>query len=75
MMKAANSCDECSRERATLYERNGRLVCLMCLPGSWLSGAGALRAIRAAVTGVINIERRRRRLGAAAFTGRLPDFD
>jgi hypothetical protein len=61
-MNAANSCDACSRERATLYEVERRLICLMCLPVSWLSGAGALRAIRSSVTGTVNIERRRRRL-------------
>ena len=57
-----NCCDDCARERATLYEKDDRLICLFCLPVSWLYGSGALRAIRAAVTGLVNIERRRRRL-------------
>lgn len=61
-MKSANGCDECSRERNTLYEMERRLICLMCLPVSSLYGIGALRAIKSSVTGVINIERRRRRL-------------
>lgn len=61
-MVAANSCDDCSRLRTTLYETDGRLVCIMCLPSSSLYGTGALRAIRASVTGTVNIERRRRGL-------------
>ncbi len=64
-MSEANSCDACARERATLYEVNGRLICLMCLPFEWLTGAGAARAIRRSVTGRMNIERRRRRLAHA----------
>jgi hypothetical protein len=59
-MKVANRCDKCARERATLYEVDESLVCLFCLPASWLSGAGALRAIKSSVTGLVNIERRRR---------------
>lgn len=57
-----NACDKCQLERATLYERSGALVCIDCLPVEMLSGDGARRAIRAAVTGAINIERRRRKL-------------
>jgi hypothetical protein len=56
------ACDECGRERATLYERARHLVCLFCLPVESLFGSGALKAIRAAVTGAVNIERRRRAL-------------
>jgi hypothetical protein len=63
MTKAANACDECGRARATLYERARLLVCIFCLPVEWLHGPGALKAIRAAVTGAVNIERRRRTLG------------
>lgn len=63
-MKTANMCDDCSRTRATLFERERRLICFLCLPDSWLSGRGALRAIRAAVTGLVNLERRRRQLSA-----------
>lgn len=61
-MSAPQRCDECGRERATLYERARRLVCLFCLPVEWLFGPGALKAIRASVTGTVNIERRRRAL-------------
>jgi hypothetical protein len=61
-MKSVTSCDECSRERATLYEKQGRLICLLCLPVTDIYGRGALRSIRASVTGSVNIERRRRRL-------------
>jgi len=56
---APNACDKCERERSTLYERDDLFICYYCLPVEWLSGAGALRAIRAAVTGALNIERRR----------------
>jgi hypothetical protein len=45
-MAEANSCDVCGRVRSTLYE----------------GGEGALRTIRTAVTGAVNIERRRRSL-------------
>ena len=62
-MTSANSCDECGRARATLYEQSGRgLICYYCLPDVALSGKGALRAICNSVTGVLNIERRRRAL-------------
>lgn len=57
-----NACDECGRERATLYERGDQLICYHCLPVECLSGDGARRAIRASVTGLMNIVRRRRRM-------------
>lgn len=59
-----NTCDRCGKERATLYTQRIRLICYYCLPPESLWGVGALRAIRAAVTGVINIERQRRRLAS-----------
>jgi hypothetical protein len=62
-MAEANSCDECGRERSTLYEDGGEgLRCYYCLPPESLTGEGALRTIRASVTGAVNIERRRRAL-------------
>lgn len=61
-MTTPNACDECRRERATLYERARALVCLFCLPVESLFGVGAARAIRASVTGTVNVERRRRAL-------------
>ena len=63
-----NGCDECGRERATLYEESGRLICLVCLPVESLSGEQALRLIRKSVTGAINIERRRRALSKRKAT-------
>jgi hypothetical protein len=59
---SANGCDHCSRERATLYDVGESLICLMCLSDSWVYGANVWRALRAAVTGSFNIERRRRRM-------------
>lgn len=61
-----NACDKCGRERSTLYQRGRGLVCYHCLPAESLSGVGALRALRAAVTGVVNIERWRKHLAGAA---------
>ncbi|HLM54740.1 MAG TPA: hypothetical protein VK422_01335 [Pyrinomonadaceae bacterium] len=61
-MKAPNACDRCPRKCATLYERDGGLICIYCLPDEAVIGLGALRSIKASVTGVVNIERRRRAL-------------
>jgi hypothetical protein len=54
-----NACDTCGRERSTLYESANGLICYYCLPAESLRGVGALRAILTAVTGALNIERRR----------------
>lgn len=56
---APNACDKCTRERSTLYEQGELFICYYCLPADWLWGSGALRALRAAVTGALNLERRR----------------
>ena len=66
-----NACDKCGRERSTLYERPRGLICYHCLPEEALSGVGARRAIKASVTGTVNIECRRKQLaGAAPGAGR-----
>lgn len=62
MSTPANACDECGRERSTLYEGARRLVCYFCLPAESLSGPGARRVINKSVTGTVNVERRRRSL-------------
>ena len=62
MSPKPHECDECRQTRATLYQRGKLLVCYYCLPDESLSGRGARRAIRAAVTGTVNIERRRSQL-------------
>ncbi|HEV2863047.1 MAG TPA: hypothetical protein VGX48_18675 [Pyrinomonadaceae bacterium] len=61
-MHAPNACDDCGRKSPTLYERDRLLICIYCLPDEAVIGLGALRSIKAAVTGVVNIERRRRSL-------------
>jgi hypothetical protein len=61
-MKATNACDECRKKSATLYEKDRRLICYYCLPDDDLMGRGALRTIKASVTGVVQIECRRRQL-------------
>lgn len=62
MSKQPNACDACGRARTTLYQKSKRLVCYYCLPDEDLSGARALRTIRSAVKGALNIERLRGRL-------------
>jgi hypothetical protein len=57
-----NRCDECGRERRTLYQVPRALLCYYCLPVECLSGVRASRLLRRSVTGLVNIEQRRRSL-------------
>lgn len=64
-MKRANTCDKCKAEDlATLYDfKDGKLICLKCVPEDQ-KGSVSFKVLRvviaAAVTGLVNIEKRRR---------------
>jgi hypothetical protein len=65
MSKAPDSCDKCkSKKNNTLYDMDdSKLICLSCVPSGLKDSphpSKLMKVVNAAVTGLVNLERRRR---------------
>ncbi len=63
-VKAPDTCDKCKgKKKNTLYDMENKLICLECVPSDLKDSpypSKLLKVVSAAVTGLVNIEKRRR---------------